>query len=1160
MQEKISRRRAGHASNVDANLLSLSSQIPGTGVRYISTAVFPHLDRVIAQPALQDRLEDATIGEEYVWNQSERKHIRSENLATPSSNSQAVPVRSSTIWTSFNIPTIGNPENAVPRTPSGGNSVASDDQRKSGKPSAAAEPSKFLPIQDQARLREWSRNVDTAADPAVPADQPMEPIEEEGEPTSRRVVKDSDSEVEQGQGSEPVNARLVAVDSDEEDEVPRQAPTASTRMPPPQPVISAAPDSEDKARRARERANRYQDTAPVAPTSQGRQPATNVVGADSFFVGVPRDEDEPAEAVQSRRIVTSRTQNDSQQSRPTEPKRARGRGFGYDGAGDDPDESDPGIANDDVSRLTPMSYRDPEPHHYMPSDDFNPSRYGASRVQGRQKRGPTTGTTSPATIQAGPGRQQRNDHFPRRFPSQQAGPLDPDTHSRPVDSWPRPGIARDIDHRSRREAERTKHRQQANQLIDVEDNSTKTNSLLPPPGLTIRQPDAADPAVPDHILDSPLEQIQRPSLKPSWDAPMYTNEDTSFSASSSSGGARQLPFNYTPQTQLVRPNINMMHNDTLAQLQTIKYLQRKKSSRPDVSAHASERIEEEDEVESRKFHNTMNLKAPNPGKGKKSSKAPAQESAAQRAERIAATMADAYGAVPNSVPATTTTALPSRGRPEVPSRRLQQLARSNPTMAATHSDTLQSNARRELTDNLVHRMRPVFEAARSFAGDLQFEIQVGNLLVMASSLIKEKKVYEPDRWTTIFNSTGIAPEVKFNNVVTSDGSDIDNILEMKARGNKALKAWNKTTPGPLSMEFEFQCQDNAGRAFNLRFNVDGTHSVDEGYCTVGKVGIQCPGRTWDVCAVLGGLSTWHYLSDDLEAAVAELVSSIHVNPVEAMTINFRLPASNALTVHDVVVRRTSLHDCQSTEQEEIQLKITESKLLYTRSHRVDKRLYSSFEKSHGNMAENHRVHYELSLVHKGIAEAFKANKQLEVGELTPADTTGASLLNAKVANTLLNAALNLVDKIDWVGKRNYGTIVRKRDELIARGQELARTLPPVTNTNIVRPVNLNSGHSIAAPRTAIASRTNVGSRYPAPAPPAMPVRGIRAGTEAQVYEDASGNLFRIGLGGAQIPVIREDGSGVGSAEILPNDSASQIGSRPRVARSTRYDDRPAGFW
>ncbi|KAK5079814.1 hypothetical protein LTR70_003983 [Exophiala xenobiotica] len=1153
--DKLASHRAGHASNVDANLLSLSSQIPGTGVRYVSTTRYPHLDRVIAQPPLEGYLEEAAIGEEYVWDQSERKHIRSENLPATSRDVHATPVRPSTIWTTFKLPTIGNPANAVPRTPSGGNSIASGDKKRSSIPAPSAEPSKFLPLQDQARMREWSRNVDSGADPAVPAEQPVEPeAEEDDELATRRVVEDSDSDVDLQIDAVPTTARLIASDSSEEDEVPRKAVATPTpvaiqqhRTPP---TYLA-----DRARRPLDRSDRDCDTTTLAPSSQSRRAAANIVGAGSFFAGIPRDDDKPEEALTAQRAGNTTANRNTPLARREPAARNRGRGFGYDGAADDDDKPNINISDDGTSRLTPMSYRSPEPP-YMPSNDFDSAKYGAKRIR-LPRPNQATGRASHVKLPTSP-TGPREPGQPHRFPYQVAGFIETSATNNPVDSLPRPSIDRDSSRWNRGEMERAKHKD-SNQLIDVDDKETKSRSILPPPGLTIHQRSNAISDDIAHILDGPLEEIQRPSLKPSWTAPTYPNEETSFSASSSSGSTRQMLFNYTPQTQLVKPNINSMQNDTLAHLQAMKNMQSMRASRAATARHPTERIQEEGEVETRKYHNTMNLKGPNPGNAKKS-KASAQESAAQRAERIAATMADAYGPVPKAKPANHSKTASSRSNLEPPSRKVQQLAKSNPIMAATHSDILQCNARKDVTDILVNRMRPMFEAARAFPGELDFEVQIGTILVMPSSQIKENKVCEPDRWQKIFNGSGISPDVKFNNIVTCDGSDIDSILEMKLRGNKALKAWEKGTPGPSRMDFEFQCQDNTGRAFKLRFNIDGTYSIHPGYCTVGKVGIQCPGRTWDVCAVLGGISKWHDLSDDLESAVKDLVSSIHVDAKEAMAVHFRVPASNVLTVHDVIVHRVSLHNWQSPKQEGVQLKVVESKSLYTRSHRVDKRLYFSFEKSHGNMAENHRVHYEVSVVDKAVADAFEANKQLELGELTSAETTGASLLSAKRANIVLDAALSLVDKIDWAGKRNYGTLVRRGDERLAREQELSRIMPPATHTTIARPVQLNTGHSVAGPRTAIASRTNVGSRFPAPTPTALPIHGIRAGTHAQVYEDASGNLFRIGQGGAKIPVVREDELGVGSAEILPNDSSSQSGRRPRVPQSTIHTDKPAGFW
>lgn len=1112
--------------------------------------MFPHINRIIAQPALENCLEDATIGEEYVWSLSEKKYIRSGNLLTANGNISAVPVRQSTIWTRFETPTVGNPENAVPRTPSGGSSVASGDKRASLTPPAVG-PSKFLPVQDQAKVREWSRNVDTAADPGVAAEQPVEPeADTDQDITTRRVVEDSDSETEAQQESAPGNKRSVAVEPKGEDKILQDPVAIQKHQSISQPQTLTGQDPEERARQARlERANRYRHTAPAMHTGQLRQAATNVIAAGSFFAGVPRDEEQAPEAVVAQRTnnLTGDLNSQPPQRRPLEPKRTRGRGFGYDGAADDLEESDSCVGNNEVSKLTSISCQDPEPQPYVPSEDINSSKHDASRKH-HPPRNLGMEPASSARFSGMPVDQSNTDHFSRRFPNQQAE----------FSNRPRPGIDHELGRRSHGDVEQAKPRKHTKRLVDVETNATEAGSIIPPPGLIICQAATAVAVDQSHILDSPLEEIQRPSLKPSWDAPTYPNEDTSFSALSQPGGSRQPPFDFTPQTELVKPNINLMSDDILAQLQATKQKQRKKNNRSSATVHTAERIEEEDEIDVRKFHNTMNLKAPNPGRGKNKSKSSARENGELRAERIAATKADAYGSVAKAQRNKATTAVPSHNITP-PSERIQQLAKSNSTMSATHADVLQVNARKGLADDLVHRMRPMFEAARAYAGDLHFECQIGNLLVMPSSLIKEKRVYERDKWPKIFDSGSISPDVKFNNIVTCDGSEVDNVLEMKARGNKTTKVWNKDMPGATKMEFELQCQDNAGRAFKLRFNVDGTHSVDEGYSAIGKIGVHCPGRAWDMCAVLGGVSTWHYLSDDLDSAIAELVSGIYVSAKEATAIHFRIPASNILTVHDVILRRTSFHNCQSSEQEDVQLKITENKFLYTRSHRVDKRLYYSFEKSHKNMEENNRVHYEVSVIHKGIAEAFKANKQIEVGELTSVETTGALLLTTKAASTLLEVALNLVDRIDWVGKRNHGTIVRQREEDQAQEQEFTRMMPPATHTKIMRPISGNMGYSIAGSRTVDASRTIAGSRFQAPTPSVLPY-GIRAGTTAQVYEDASGNRYMIGQGGAQIPVIREEEPDVGSADILPNDSASQIGRRPRGAESTARSDKPAGFW
>lgn len=84
----------------------------------------------------------------------------------------------------------------------------------------------------------------------------------------------------------------------------------------------------------------------------------------------------------------------------------------------------------------------------------------------------------------------------------------------------------------------------------------------------------------------------------------------------------------------------------------------------------------------------------------------------------------------------------------------------------------------------------------------------------------------------------------------------------------------------------------------------------------------------------------------------------------------------------------------------------------------------------------------------------------------------------------------------------------------------------------------------------------VGSTFSGTAP--MSVQGIRSGTQAQIVTDERGNFFRIGLGGARIPLnFQEEASFAGDA-VVPDDSASQVGAARQGLR--RVDERPEGFW
>jgi hypothetical protein len=109
--------------------------------------------------------------------------------------------------------------------------------------------------------------------------------------------------------------------------------------------------------------------------------------------------------------------------------------------------------------------------------------------------------------------------------------------------------------------------------------------------------------------------------------------------------------------------------------------------------------------------------------------------------------------------------------------------------------------------------------------------------------------------------------------------------------------------------------------------------------------------------------------------------------------------------------------------------------------------------------------------------------------------------------------------------------------------------------SFLRPVHLPAGLSVAGPRSIAATRTVIGSTTGGNTQ--MSVHGIRSGTKAQTVTDMRGNYFRIGLGGARIPLNRHEEASMSGDAVAPDDSASQIGS-PR--RNLPVETRPDSFW
>ena len=313
------------------------------------------------------------------------------------------------------------------------------------------------------------------------------------------------------------------------------------------------------------------------------------------------------------------------------------------------------------------------------------------------------------------------------------------------------------------------------------------------------------------------------------------------------------------------------------------------------------------------------------------------------------------------------------------------------------------------------------------------------------------------------------------------------------------------------------------------------------------------------------------LKAELANTAKSFVDTLYVRPGEkALGIMYRLPTTKDITVRNAILRRKSLHDCLSNGKASFKLQINEVKTLYHRFSPRDKAVGQAFEKDVGTMVEDARIHYEVSIIDTSINDVLSRNTDLELGELTDQATTGKNLLTYGKLTGFLELTTFMLARMDWVGCHNIGTLYQMQREWeqkqIARGQSIGPA------GSIVMPAILTKH-----PTTTIVGNNSgvIKSRF---------IPGVRMNTEASVFE-SEGRFYRLGMGGAHVPVPDLDAVNMGltsiaegteDGDLAPDDSASQMAGRYapgpgdstylRMLQRQRQDlavpgaDRGAGFW
>lgn len=689
----------------------------------------------------------------------------------------------------------------------------------------------------------------------------------------------------------------------------------------------------------------------------------------------------------------------------------------------------------------------------------------------------------------------------------------------------------------------------ASNFLDLAPTDNTTNTVMPPPGFEIR-PEIPKPTCLGSInlIDEPLSDIQPPSISlaassvwtqqpsPSIDPPW-----TSKTPPSSNG--RDNVHRYNPgadvaamQEEVIRVLSEKKKKEEADKALTVQQAKVNNRLRDQVEIppqHAefsskeagtlTQRLESEDEVATRRFHRTMRQGAPNPGRKAKPQKAP--ETKKEREARIAKAKAESHGEILIARKASPQIGHSSddidKDMSATKRRALKQggaIAENNPVAAEDGLRTVQSK-------KLMQSLSPLFGAGRAFSGKLSFGIQFGQVLLAGnptgggtSRFIGIKEWHE--KFQPLHGKFPIF--TTFTNILTTNGADVDRILDMKSQALGITRVWHKTWPGPTTVCYEFQCQSKSSEEFLLKVNQDGKYEIQSTAVNVGMVNLHYPGQVWDACAVLYGHLN-HNFSETLNKTAATFVSSLFIPPNQKnISITYRLPDTNEMTVKNLVMKRTSLHSCNIPDKQDFQLQITEVQILYHQFHKNDKKLGQAFVKDYDKMISDGRIHYEVSLVHEGIRKLLEKNKDLELGELTN-KWTEKEVLQEHTCRTMVDLVTLVVSKMDGIGAKNIGTLYRKDMEKSAIVDDRTVILDPIASSRIA------------------AMRVNPDATSHIP--------GVRGGKAEVTWED--GRAYALGFGFAKVPVPSSP-MPRGVDEIGPLDSASQAPARTNSPGPVRY--------
>lgn len=483
--------------------------------------------------------------------------------------------------------------------------------------------------------------------------------------------------------------------------------------------------------------------------------------------------------------------------------------------------------------------------------------------------------------------------------------------------------------------------------------------------------------------------------------------------------------------------------------------------------HRVEERQSSEESTTREFYRTMQQKAPKPG-------TQPMRKTQKRAIRQA-TLEAAWG-IPKTGSIDSVTDLPE-GTASVESKENLQSQKAE----SKDEETTASAAAKKETDShmnqsittLFEALKPKLDAAEYFQGVLSLEAQIGLILVPLRPKTYHGGMISLDEWTNIFRSKkGLAaPTTKFINRVTTAGSDVDHIVDLKSSKADSKRRLFEREYTEYSVSYEYHCRTKADHEFFIAIDEQGKYTIKQPTAQLGTVNLHFPKQIWDGRVVVSGTSEHVPGSDpELEGAVQFLIDNLWVQPDRSLIRIFtKLPKENIFVVERVFMKRWTRHrhiragealptnnntaDASSVSEsqysaaasskgeappadkesvgaqsdgndnQDLFLQVTEVQDLLIGICPSDSQAVRARAAGPSEMIRTGRQWYEVSLVSPAIEDFLKSNSNIEIGERTE-EWRSSDLLGKDAALLSSTNAATTTPVSTAIGAAGLGELIR----------------------------------------------------------------------------------------------------------------------------------------